>query len=120
MIAGNQPALGGRGIREDLLDHHLIVLLPDRHAQAGVVVPQGVPLEGGQLLRRIEVGVRVLEVLDQTARRLFIYRAATQGIDRIVLDSLQNLRKQSRPIGELLILENERAPHERQSRQGTP
>src|SRR5688500_2515098 len=95
VIALLDPAGFGGTVWEDPGYHDLVVLGLDLHAQAAVVVPQGVALEGGNLLGGIQLGVGVLEVLDQPPGRLLVDGVAGERVYRVVLDALQHRREKT-------------------------
>jgi hypothetical protein len=71
-VTGLHAALLPRRAREHGGDRDLPVLRLDLHPDAAVIVAQRVALEAGELLRRIEVGVGVVQILHQAPRGLLV------------------------------------------------
>jgi hypothetical protein len=88
----------GRRVGEHAGDGDELALLEDLHADAGVA-PVGLARELGDLLRREELGVRVVELLDEPARRPLVERARAHGVDEALSDELHRLLEQLRRAG---------------------
>ena len=88
-------ALGG-GVREDLIDGHVIADLRDLHADAGIA-PVGVARELFELLGREELGVGIVEFLHQAARRLLIELLRVERVHVPQGDERQHLVEELSP-----------------------
>jgi hypothetical protein len=79
LVPFQHAALFGRRIGEDFVHGHVIAHLHDLHANAGIATV-GVARKFFELLGRKELGVRIIELLHEPTRRLFVQHL---GVERV-------------------------------------
>ncbi len=110
------PFLDARALRrrvgEDLHDGDVPLLILDLHPDPAVAAG-GLGGETGELLRREELGIGVLELGDETACGLLVQRRGVDGVDEAIGDERQDLIEEASAFTGPAILDDEAADEER-------
>ena len=117
LVALVDSRLFRRRVRVDLGDDDAAFLLLDEHAHAAVEAAGG-RVEGLELLGRVELGVRILELLQQATRRLFVERARVHRIDEAIADDRHHLLEEAHSVTRGAFLNDETADENRGGHNG--
>ena len=98
-------------MREHALNADEALGFGDLHPDASVTTV-GLGIEGGQLLWRQEDAVRVIQLVDQSARCLLVKSCCIDCIDEAGGDNVQNLIEQASTLLALALLKHEAADHQ--------
>ena len=105
-VAFTDAGFFGRRVGVDLGDHDRALLILDQHADAAVE-PTGVLVERLKVLRRVELGIGILEFRDEAARRTFVERADPDRVDEAVGDDRHHLVEELGAVGRGAFLHDE-------------
>ena len=112
LVALADSRLLRRRVRVDLGDDDAAFLLLDEHAHAAVETT-GRRVERLELLGRVELGVGVLEFLQQAAGGPFVEGAGADRVDEAIADDRHHLLEQAYAVARGAFLDDETAGHDR-------
>ena len=86
-----------RRVREDFFNCNKPFLTYDRHANATVKATGGL-VEHLQILRRVQLRVRIFQLCDESARRLFVQRADRHRVNEALVDNADDLLEEPHAV----------------------
>ena len=99
-------------MREHALDGDEALSLGDLHADAGVASVR-LRVEGGKLLRREQDAVGIVQLVNESARGLFVKSRRVDGVDEAAGDDVEDLVEQASTLLALALLKYEASGHQR-------